>query len=570
MFCCACYTVGMTQKEALEILKLGHNVFLTGAAGSGKTHCLRSFIAWLKEHSIPHAVTASTGIAATHLEGMTIHSWSGLGIRDALDDYDCDALIQKPNLNKRWNNTRVLIIDEVSMLHHYRLDMLDLLAREMRGSEHPFGGIQVVLSGDFFQLPPVSRHGEREARFVYESNAWGALSIRPCYLEEQHRQDDGEMLRILTNIRDDDVGEHTLEPLRTRYRKAPKGGIEPTLLYTHNVDVERINAAELSKLDGAEKEYKMTSKGRKNLVESIKKSCLAPERLRLKVGARVMFVKNSYERGYVNGTLGKVVELAPLGPIVETVSGKRISAIPESWVVEDDGKVRAEITQVPLRLAWAITVHKSQGMSLDAVETDLSRCFEPGMGYVALSRVRTLGGLNLLGLNPTALSVHPDVMVRDMEFRSASAALASELAQMTKADLATKQASRLREIAPTKEEREKAQKIPTHERTLSALRSLGKPTLSELARARELGEETIIVHLEKLLDEYRITAERDLSCLRPSKARLEKALAEFRKLKEKEDDNLYDSSGRLRLSPVRDKLGPTYSWQELRLARLFL
>ena len=147
----------MLQSEALDILKMGRNVFLTGPAGSGKTHVLNAYVQYLKSHAVYVAVTASTGIAATHLGGQTIHSWSGLGVRDKLTDRDIEDLMERQYLYKRFDRTKVLIIDEVSMLHHFRLDLIEWICRQMKHNEKPFGGMQIILSGDFFQLPPVTR-----------------------------------------------------------------------------------------------------------------------------------------------------------------------------------------------------------------------------------------------------------------------------------------------------------------------------------------------------------------------------------------------------------------------------
>ena len=170
----------MKQQEALDILKLGNNAFITGMAGSGKTHLLNQYIDYLQQHKVGVAITASTGIAATHLGGQTIHSWSGLGIKDSLNKHDIEVLSEKSYLRKRYANTDVLIIDEISMLHHFRLDLVDKIAREMKGVDMPFGGMQVILCGDFFQLPPVSRGEEPESRFAYDSLVWEDLNLKVC------------------------------------------------------------------------------------------------------------------------------------------------------------------------------------------------------------------------------------------------------------------------------------------------------------------------------------------------------------------------------------------------------
>ena len=402
----------MTQKNALDILKLGKNVFLTGAAGSGKTYVLNKYIAYLKKNAIPVAVTASTGIAATHMNGKTIHSWAHIGIKDSLSSSDLNAIFARKEFRQSIAEAKVLIIDEVSMLHHFRLDMVDAVLRKMHGNNKPFGGIQVVLCGDLFQLPPVSR-GMR-AQYITKSEAWNAMDIHICYLSEQFRQDDDRLLTLLNEMRSGEVSEASIEYLMARKNVEPISDIIPTKLYTHNADVDAINDLQLAKLGTKEKTYKMTAKGDRSVSAALKKSCLAPEELKLKIGAVVMFVQNNYAKGYVNGTLGKVISFDSDGmPVVQTLKGKIITAVMGSWRVEEGTDTVAEINQLPLRLAWAITVHKSQGMTLDAAQIDLSKSFVLGMGYVALSRVKTLDTINLLGLNSQALLVDPVVIEID-------------------------------------------------------------------------------------------------------------------------------------------------------------
>jgi ATP-dependent DNA helicase PIF1 len=553
-----CYTGFMTQKEALDILKLGYNVYLTGSAGSGKTHLLNTYIEYLKKHGVEVGITASTGIAATHLGGVTIHSWSGLGIRDSITDYDLDMLEQRSYLWKRIQNTKVLIIDEISMLHHFRLDMVDMLLRSMRRSDKPFGGIQVVLCGDFFQLPPVTRLGEPEAHFAYKANVWTEMDLKVCYLHEQHRQNDDACLQILDAIRNNEVDENVLEHLRSRYKKTVKGHVSPTKLFTHNVDVDLLNSKELNAISGESREYRMVSRGRAPLVEVLKKSCLAPELLMLKIGAKVMFVKNNYEAGYVNGTLGTVVRFEDEGPVVKTANGREIIASPMPWTIEEEGKVKAELMQVPLRLAWAITVHKSQGMSLDAVETDLSKSFERGMGYVALSRVRSLDGLMLHGLNDIALQVHPEILELDMELKDSSKNAEEELRLLDAKEKIRLQGEYLRLITPTA--KEKKQKQRTEEVTLELVRT--EQSLKEIAKKRGLKPETILSHLQALVDEQKIDAEFTLEYLKPEEKRFHKIRNAFKRV--------FEESGKIKLSPVKEILGGTFSFEEIKTARLFI
>ncbi len=409
----------MQQVKALQYLQSGRNVFVTGPAGSGKTFLLNDFIQWAKQAGKKIAVTASSGIAATHLGGVTIHSWSGLGIADRISEYALDGLLQKQHLHKRFTTTDILIIDEISMFDADRLDSVDRILRTIRNNDTPFGGIQVVLSGDFFQLPPITRGGA-PVKFAFESNVWDELDLVICYLDLVYRQSDDPLLTILQEIRSSEVTDQTIEQLQDRLAAPLPDHLTPTRLYTHNVDVDAMNLVELRKLPGEQKNFQMTSSGKKDQVVQLKKYCMAPEELCLKKGAVVMCVKNNPTAGYVNGTLGTVIDFGFDAVEIQTTEKQILTLHPESWVIENDGKKIAQISQLPLRLAWAITVHKSQGMTLDEVEVDLSKSFAPGMGYVALSRVRTLAGLYLRGINQRALLVEPRITEQDQFFLKAS------------------------------------------------------------------------------------------------------------------------------------------------------
>jgi len=421
----------MIQTEALNILKLGVNVFLTGAAGSGKTYVLNQYIEYLRLKKISVGITASTGIAATHMGGVTIHSWSGMGIHDSLTTKDLADMYKKQYLRKHYIRAKVLIIDEISMLHAHQLDMIDQICRYFKKNDLPFGGMQLVMCGDFFQLPPVTKFQkikdqaslfeQAKTDFVTESHIWNEMNLYICYLDEQHRQDDASFLRVLNDIRASDVNETTVEYLTDRLNKSVEGYSKPTKLFTHNTDVDTLNAEHLERLSCEKHEYFMVGRGNITLNQTLKKSCLAPERLILKVGAQVMFVKNNYDQGYVNGTLGEVIHFDKDDhPVVRTFDGAEIVVGQASWEIKEDNVELAAISQIPLRLAWAITVHKSQGMSLDAAEIDLSRSFVPGQGYVALSRVRSLKGLSLLGMNQMALTVNEQVAELDQDFKKSS------------------------------------------------------------------------------------------------------------------------------------------------------
>jgi ATP-dependent DNA helicase PIF1 len=422
----------MKQALALGIMAEGHSVFLTGPAGSGKTYVLNQFVRHARDNGKKVAVTASTGLAATHLGGNTIHSWSGIGIHDEVKKYMISDMTK--TRREQIESADVLVIDEVSMLHDYRLDMVDQICREVRGDGAPFGGLQVILCGDFFQLPPINRDEGRQGGFIVGSEAWANLDPVVCYLEEQHRQDDDVLLEILTALRDNDLRRRHAEALLARKMFRTPFDEVVTELYTRNIDVDSINSAKLAEVEGELHEYEMTHTGRASGVESLKKSCLAPEVLQLKLGAFVMFVKNSLERKYVNGTLGTVEGFEDVTgyPIIKTKDGKLVTAKPDTWEMRDGEKKIASISQIPLRLAWAITVHKSQGMTLDGAHVDLSKAFVPGMGYVALSRVRSLDTLTLGGLNKMALQMHPEASEIDRVLRKKSKSDTDRLGHLEK------------------------------------------------------------------------------------------------------------------------------------------
>lgn len=473
----------MTQEEALKILKTGANVFLTGEPGSGKTHTINRYCAYLREHGIEPAITASTGIAATHVGGMTVHSWSGIGVKKTLSMYDLEDIAGRERVARRVALTTTLIIDEVSMLDNITVSMLDAVCRRIKNSERPFGGLQVVFVGDFFQLPPVSKRtvpnedsyslleDEGDLNFAFTSPAWERANPIVCFLSEQHRQEDEAYLALLTAIRSNDVGQevHELLKKRTISDAAELRGI--TKLYSHNVDVDRVNTSELSSLSGGERVFSMVSRGAPMLVESLKKGCLSPERLVLKRGAIVMFTKNNFEEGYFNGTLGEVVDFSREGlPIVKIHSGARITVSPAEWSLTDGGKVLAKLNQLPLRLAWAITVHKSQGMSLDRALVDLSQAFEYGQGYVALSRLRTLLGLHLIGYNARALEVHPALLEHDSRFRQASELAAKTFATLPQEELAAMRAAFIKASGGSREKKNKTNSPSPKKFSVDAMR----------------------------------------------------------------------------------------------------
>ena len=545
----------MTQEETLDILKLGYNVFLTGPPGSGKTFLLNKYIDYLRGKRREVAVTASTGIAATHMNGVTIHSWSGMGIKEELTGQDIKKLLKKSYLRKRFRDTNILIIDEISMLHAFQFDLINQICQAFKDRPEPFGGMQIVCSGDLFQLPPVQKDGE--AKFITESEVWNNMDMKICYLEEQHRQESGKLLALLNCIRNNSANE-ARELLINSERAENQFPIISTKLYTHNVDVDAINQFELSKIEGKEFVYPMQAEGNKNIVAALKKGCLAPERLVLKRNAKVMFIKNNFNKGYVNGTLGKVIRFDKENrPIIETLRGRCIVAIPTSWTVEEEGVVIAKVSQIPLRLAWAITIHKSQGMNLDAAEIDLSKSFVRGMGYVALSRLRSLTGLKLMGINDLAFLVKKEAVELDKSLKQMSQQTAEEIKDMNSQQKKKGQSQFLRSLPEDGYIKVKAQEqkehLSTYEKT--KLLVIAKLSIKKIAKRRDLTENTIIRHLEKLMANGE---ELNLEHLQLPEARFEKIKSAFQQV------------GTSKLTQVYEILGEDFSYQELKLARLFL
>jgi len=458
------------------------------------------------------------------------------------------------------------------------LAMVDIVCRKIKGNDASFGGLQIVLVGDFFQLPPVVRYEETDpqgsliqessARFAYDSPAWAAANLTVCYLGEQYRQDDADFLEVLTAIRCNRFENRHLCHIAKRKIQRHSAMPSAPKLFSHNIDVDRVNEEMLTKLPGEQKVFLMFSKGPRPIVELLRRGCLAPEKLCLKIGAEVMFVKNNLKEGFVNGTLGRVEAFDKTDgwPIIKTRNGRKISAEPMDWALEENGVTRAQITQLPLRLAWAITVHKSQGMSMDEAVMDLSDVFEFGQGYVALSRVRRLAGLHLLGWNEKAFLVHPEILAKDKIFRAHSNRAKEFLSNISSTELAKRHENfiiacegnlRTNEDLSKKigDRWERKEKVDTHVVTL-ALWNEGK-SIAQIAKLRGLKEATIFCHVEKLINNEKIKKNDFPRLLTLTlKESLPEIHAAFREI------------GVDKLSLIFAKLVGRYSYDELRIARI--
>ncbi|MEI6089425.1 MAG: AAA family ATPase [bacterium] len=409
--------------EALEYLRnTRENLFLTGKAGTGKTTLLK----YIKE-CFPGdiVVTAPTGIAAVNAGGVTLHSFFQLPFGPILPNDDRlminrDSIKDSPifhffkyrsNKKKILKNLRLLIIDEISMVRADVLDAIDTIMRAYCGDlDKPFGGKQVLFIGDNYQLPPVVDGGlERllsnfyRSSFFFDSNVLTALPPKIINLQHIYRQSDDVFIDLLNSVRVNDISQPELEKLNARYEPSfqPPENESYIIISTHNNVVDNINKSELAKLDSDLKAYQGEIEGNFN-----ERDLPTKELLHLKLNSQVMFIKNDgdYPRKYYNGTIGKVIELGQ-NIVVQLDNGDEIVVSQNTWEnitykwndekKTIDEEIVGQFTQYPIKLAWAVTVHKSQGLTFDKVILDLQNCFAAGQVYVALSRCRTFEGIVL-------------------------------------------------------------------------------------------------------------------------------------------------------------------------------
>lgn len=577
----------MKQEIALEILKTGRNVFLTGSAGTGKTYVLNKYIQYLKERGIVPSIVAPTGIAASHIGGSTIHSFFGIGIKDHLSDYEIDFLTQSEYLYDRFDNLKILIIDEISMVSPALFELMDRILRVFKNPELAFGGVQIVLSGDFFQLPPISK-GFSQAKFACQTALWKESDLKVCYLQEKFRQKNDALAEILDEIRVNNVSPSSIEVLKSCYDKSLNNNLKFSRLYTHNQDVDYINNQELEQLDEELRVFESINKGRKKDVERIFKTSFASEQLKLKKGAIVLFVKNNHEKGYINGTLGRIINFdnTTRSPIVRTVSGDVITADPAQWEIENKkGDIVATVKQIPLKLAWAITVHKSQGMTLDAAEIDLSKTFEVGQGYVALSRIKSIEGLRLIGLNEIALKVDSDILYLDKIMKAMSEMNSENFSAFSDLEKEEMQSAFVIKNKGTlsetkiKNNKESLAKEKTSPKNIVSKKAKGssieltkklmeeEKSISQMADERAVSSKTILKHIESIAEKY---PNFDINYLRPKDSIINKVDKAVRRIKEQNYADNFLEGGKLKLRAIYKYLDQEISYQDIILSLIFI
>lgn len=409
------------QHQALNLVKQGKNVFLTGAAGTGKSFTLNILCNWFKDNKISYAITSTTGISALLVNGVTLHSWAGVGLGNGHKDHLLNMVRKKPKAVRRWCSTKVLIIDEISMLSPDLFESLNYIGTKLRSNNKPFGGLQLILTGDFAQLPPI------DSEYVFNSNIWNLVVDKVIYLKQNMRQADPVFSNMLSELRMGIVSENSIKILNDRLN-APilnvDPEIKPTQLYSGRDMVDSINIQCLYNLiqngnglivykahDEVRSKSGLSNTISEEYMNRLNKSTPSRFELEVCVDAQVMLLCNlDVKSGLCNGSRGVIVRFDNNIPVVKFANGIQIPVSYYNWEHKIDDETIVIRSQIPLILAWALTIHKSQGSTLDCVSVDIgSTIFTTGQAYVALSRVKSLEGLTLTDFDWKRIRVDPKV-----------------------------------------------------------------------------------------------------------------------------------------------------------------
>lgn len=403
------------QYEVYQAIKNGESVFISGPAGVGKTEIIKVAMKSLGAN-IKIGLTSTTGTSALLIGGTTLHSYLGIGLAKDSVDKLTKNIFKNSKIRERWDSVDILIIDEISMLSAELFDKIEYIARVVRRKNEPFGGIQLILSGDFLQLPCVGSE-----TFCFEAETWKTCITRTFYLTEIIRQTNIDFQTCLNEVRLGKLSEKSVKMLEDRvgYDISEKyKDIRPTILFPLNANVDSINEKELDELAKKGHEFvqydmSFTESRVRNqdfIVTKFKKSCPAPEFLQLCIGAQVMLVVNlCVEEELANGSRGVVIGFQSDKPVVKFAKKQCIIDY-YTWEIKEDTHVCLKAMQIPLKIAYAITIHKSQGCSLDCVKIDLKNIFEYGQAYCGLSRVKKLDGLTITELEISKIQAHPKAL----------------------------------------------------------------------------------------------------------------------------------------------------------------
>ena len=397
------------QEKAMRILEGERNVFLTGEAGTGKSYLLNRYLNGKSTKRYP--IVASTGAAAILVGGRTFHSFFGLGIMEGGPEHAIQRALKRPKLMQRLFDADCVVIDEVSMLSGTVLATAERIAQEARGSDAPWGDLRIIAVGDFAQLPPIEANEEgKEWAFLHD--IWEQSQFVPVLLKTVVRTQDKEYLELLQAVRKGELSNEIEEYMESKVR-SNTDEFEGTRLYPHRASVDAFNLKKLHELDGKLWEFETEYTGSKTNVEILKKKAPIPEILLLKKGAIIMIRRNDISHTenqmmYVNGSLGYVHDIDDEALEIDLFTGRRITLSKQSFeMFNGDGKGVAQAYNFPVNLAWASTIHKAQGATLDRVLVQLQSLWEPGQAYVALSRTRSGDDLYVEGWSPGSIIVEP-------------------------------------------------------------------------------------------------------------------------------------------------------------------
>lgn len=394
------------QALALDLCESGENIFLTGGAGSGKSYVIREFMKKKDDQQLP--ILASTGAAAVLLGGRTFHSFFGLGIMEGGAQATLQRVLQNKNVLKRIKKVEGIIIDEISMIPGEALMVAEKVAQEARGSKLVWGGLRVIAVGDFGQLPPVTRNGQKRD-WCFLNDVWQRSGFQVCELKLNQRIHNNEFLNVLDEVREGRLTERVRNFLEERTK--PHDEDHPgTRLFPRREQSESYNQKKLSEINETEFIVDSIYLGDQKYIEILGKSAPVPAQLKLKIGCRILFLKNDMQKRWVNGTRGTLTGFEVDHLTIRKDGGREVKVEKMSFSLLDaDANVKASVIQFPVNLAYATTIHKSQGATLDELWCDLGALWEPGHAYVALSRLREPSGLHIVRWSPRSIIIDPEV-----------------------------------------------------------------------------------------------------------------------------------------------------------------
>lgn len=407
--------LNIDQQKALDaLMNSKKNIFLTGKAGTGKSYVINEYKKLTKERI---GITSSTGVSAMIINGLTLHSFFGIGIveENSIVELVIMRAIRNKKVRNRINEIDVLFIDEISMVHGFLLKILDLVAKKIRKSEEPFGGLRVIATGDFFQISPVTKNN-KPTDWAFKSEIWETLNFEFIYLKKIERSKDNNYNKFLEFVRFSKITKPIEDFLDSKLFKGDLSTFDGTRLLGRKNDVQEINARKLkgidAKLEVFETKYWISEDSELSL-EKFKETCFLDEVLEIKVGALVMIRVNdkSVNNLYANGTLGHVLKIK--GTYIKIKTLDDVIIFLKQEIVEqknERGDTIATAENFPINLGWAMTIHKSQGATIDSALIDLTNLWDHGMAYVALSRVKSSKGLHLLGWSRRSFITDPDVI----------------------------------------------------------------------------------------------------------------------------------------------------------------